>query len=133
MDCLPEGIKLPRWCRNAELTFDCATRHSNPGQETVIRTFTAIIATFGVLGVFAARAPAHAHDDDDNGGWRHHEWQEHQWREHEWRERAWRSYAPPSVAYAPPPAYYVAPPSAYYAPPPSRYEAPGVSIDFSFR
>lgn len=113
-----------------------------------MRGFTAIVATLGIFGVCAASAPARAHDDDDNSGWRRQEWQEHQWREHEWRERAGRFYAPPPVAYGPPgyyvpqptyyapppPAYYVAPPNAYYAPPPSpRYEASGISIGFTFR
>lgn len=105
------------------------------------RITTIVAAALGVLGVVvAASAPAHAHDDGYDGGWRYHEWQEHQWREHVWRERAWHAYAPSPVVYAPPgyyvpPTYYEPVPQAYFAPPPPPpiYTAPGVFIGFSFR
>lgn len=100
-----------------------------------MRRITMVIGALGVLGVVAASAPARAHEDGYDNGWRHHDW-----REHEWRERAWQAYAPPPVVYAPPgyyvpPSYYAPLPQAYYAPPPPPpiYEAPGVSIGFSFR
>lgn len=109
-----------------------------------MRAITAVMAAVGLFGAVAASAPARAHEDGYDGGWRRHEW-----REHEWRERAWQTYGPPPIAYAPPgyyapppayyvpqpPAYYPAPPAAYYAPPPPPpvYEAPGLSIGFGFR
>lgn len=119
-----------------------------------MRAITAAIAAFGLLGVMAVDAPAQAHDEDYDGGWRRHEWLEHQWHErrraeHEWREHQLRerAYAPPPIAYAPPryyappayyapaPAYYAARPPVYYAPPPPPpiYETPGFSIGFSLR
>jgi len=117
-----------------------------------MRVITAAMALSGALSVVAAGAPAQAHEDENDGGWRQHEWREHQWREqrwreHEWHERARQAYAPPPVFYAPPsynvppaayyvppPGYYAVPPRVYYAPPPPPpiYEPPGVSIGFGF-
>ena len=110
-----------------------------PGQETIMRTITAVIAAVGVLGIAVASAPAQAHDDDD-GGWRRQEWREHQWRErgHTYADPpvvyAQPGYyvPPPQVYYAQPPVYYAPPPPVYYAPPPV-YGPPGFSIGLSFR